>query len=60
MELFFKKLLWPSLVIALIELIFVQSQPHWLFVTLIFAILNALALFSLRFIMPQPAARRLS
>jgi hypothetical protein len=58
MDLFFKKLLWPSLVLALIELIFVQSQPHWLFVTLIFAILNALALLGLQ-VMPQPAARRL-
>jgi hypothetical protein len=49
-ELYFKKLLWPSLVLVLIELIFVQSQPHWLLLTLGFALLNAAVLYGLQFI----------
>jgi hypothetical protein len=58
MELYFKKLLWPSLVIALVELIFVQSQPHWLVVTLGFAFINAAVLLGLQFV-PRPAPQRM-
>lgn len=58
MGLFFKKLLWPSLIFALIELIYVHSQPHWLILTLVFAVINALALLGIRFMVAQPAASR--
>lgn len=44
MNLFFEKLLWPSLVLVLIELIFALAQPHWFLATLAFAMLNAVAL----------------
>ncbi|GEM_PF-3771372 len=56
MGLFFKKLLWPSLVVVLIELIYVHSQPHWLILTLVFAVINALALLGIRFVVAQPAS----
>lgn len=58
MEMFFRKLLWPALVLVLIELIFVQSQPHWLFVTLVFAIINAVVLLGLQYIAPRLAPGR--
>jgi hypothetical protein len=50
MNLFFEKLLWPSLVLALIELIFAQSQPHWFLATLAFAIVNVIAFVGLALI----------
>jgi len=43
MNMFFEKLLWPSLVLMLIELLFAQSQPHWFLATLAFAIVNVIA-----------------
>ncbi len=51
MNLFFKKLIWPSLVLVLIELLFAQSQPHWFLVTLAFAIINVIAFVGFRLIM---------
>ena len=47
MNLFFEKLLWPSLVLVLIELIFAHSQPHWFLATLAFAIMNVIAYVSI-------------
>lgn len=47
MNLFFEKLLWPSLVLVLIELLLAQSQPHWFLVTLAFAIINVIAFVAL-------------
>jgi hypothetical protein len=43
MNLFFEKLLWPSLAISVVELIFAQSQPHWFLTTLAFATINIIA-----------------
>jgi hypothetical protein len=51
LKLFFEKLIWPSLVVALIELLFAQSQPHWFLVTLAFAVINVVALVGIRLIL---------
>jgi hypothetical protein len=57
LKLFFEKLIWPVLVVALIELIFAQSQPHWFLVTLAFAIINVGALVGFRLIFLRPISR---
>ena len=59
MNLFFKRLLWPSLVLAMIELIYAHSQSHWLLVTAVFAVMNASMLVGLCLIVPRLARRPL-
>ncbi len=54
MNLFFEKLLWPSLVLVLIELLFAQSQPHWFLVTLAFTIINVIAFVGFRLLIKRP------
>ena len=51
---FFRILIWPSLVLLLlIELLVAQSQPHWLLVTVAFAIINGIAFAGFRLIRPR-------
>ena len=47
---FFHRLIWPALVlVALVELIFAQSQHNWILVTIGVVILNIAAFAGLRF-----------
>jgi hypothetical protein len=50
MNLFFEKLLWPALVVVLMEVIFAASQPHWFLVTLAFAVINVIPFVCFRVI----------
>jgi hypothetical protein len=52
-KLFFKKLIWPFLVVLLIELLFAQSQRHWFIVTLVLVFIDVLAVVGFRFIVPR-------
>jgi len=56
MNLFFDKLIWPLIVLVLIELLYAQSQAHWFLMTLAFAILNIIAFAGFRLIAPRLTA----
>ncbi len=56
MNLFFEKLIWPLIVLVLIELLFAQSQAHWFLTTLAFAIFNIIAFAGFRLIVPRRTA----